>query len=1174
MVEFDPLATQRDLSAVLSGELDAAGFVDAREIGRGGFGIVYRCRQPSLDRIVAIKVLTSDLDEENLERFLREQRAMGRLSGHPHIVHILQVGATSSGRPFLVMPYHPQGSLDSRIRRSGPLHWSDALRVGVKLAGALETAHRVGILHRDVKPANILLSEYGEPQLTDFGIARIVGGFETVTGVVTGSPAFTAPEVLKGGAPSPASDVYGLGATLFAAITGHAAYERRRGEEVVAQFLRITREPVPDLSESGIPDEVSAAISRAMAHDPSDRPATATEFGNVLRGAERSNDLSVDEMALPASRDEAERPQDASLEVPTGLAPPLAAPVRTSMPPAPGTRFRPSTPARPLVSRSRLVDFLRADQGRILTVIHAPAGFGKSTLATQWAHILTAEGIAVAWLNVDRDDNTVVWFLAHLIEAIRRVRPSLAHELGEILEEHGDEAERYVLTSLINEIHESGDRVVLVIDDWHRATDRATIAAMEFLLDNGCHHLQIIVTSRSHSGLPLSRMRVRGELTEIDSVALRFNTTESRSFLVDIGGLPLDARDVADLTDSTDGWVAALQLASLSLRGSDDPTELISHMSGRHHAIAEFLADNVLDTLEPPVLEFLLATSITERICGSLASALTGTSTGQAVLEQIEERDLFLSRIDEDGEWFRYHHLFRDFLRQRIERGEPGRIRQLHRTACQWFADHELLSQAVDHAVAAGDARWALELVESGGLNLIEHSQMATLLALATKLPPALVATSPRLQLTIAWANINLMRLVPARAALSLVGSALERNSPIEPADANLRVEAAVALGAVEVSGDRIEGVDALVTECLENPEPLPPFVVSAAADVASFLEIYRFDFAAARRWQEWAEPYHQQVSGPLTVTYGYCLDGIAAYEMLDIASAEASFRDALQVARRSGGSHSYAVRLPSALLGKLLYERGEIAQAESLIDESYEVGSQGAVVDFMLARYVTGARIKALRGDRDSAAKRLDQGFQTATAFSLPRLRAAIENERIRLGLSHLPGTEREPTDLRPPTEGATNTISVHGNGIERIVAEVEEDSAIRLLLSSGPPSTAAEACARAERLVKNLEQEKRPRALLGAQLLLTECLHAVGRRDEAKQVLAPIAARCAELALIRLLIDESPRVPAVIAALQADQLAGRWPPDRPTVPRDFLTETLGLAGASPLSVINGDTE
>src|SRR5271169_1259473 len=200
---------------------------------------------------------------------------MGRLTGHPNIVGVLQVGETQSGYAYLVMQYHRQGSLEARIRRLGPLGVDEVLRLGVKMAGALEAAHRVGIVHRDVKPANILVTDYGEPALSDFGIARITGGFQTRTGVVTGSPAFTAPEVLQGQTPTPASDVYSLGATLFCALTGHAAVERRSGEQVFAQFLRVTSAPISWPGDIDIPDDVRAAIGHAMAQSSDDRTATA-----------------------------------------------------------------------------------------------------------------------------------------------------------------------------------------------------------------------------------------------------------------------------------------------------------------------------------------------------------------------------------------------------------------------------------------------------------------------------------------------------------------------------------------------------------------------------------------------------------------------------------------------------------------------------------------------------------------------------------------------------------------------------------------------------------------------------------------------------------------------------------------------------------------------------------
>ena len=760
MADADPQATQRGVLADIPAELCTAGFDDVVEIGHGGFGVVFRCVQPLLDREVAIKVLTADLDPDNVDRFLREQRAMGRLSGHPHIVTIFQVGTTARGRPYIVMPCHDKGSLDALIRRHGPMDWCETLRIGVKLAGALEAAHRAGILHRDVKPGNVLLTEYGEPQLTDFGIARIAGGFQTATGVIIGSPAFTAPEVLAGASPTPTSDVYSLGATLFCMLTGHAAFERRSGEQVVAQFLRITSQPIPDLREQGLPAEVAAVIERAMAQDASARPASAAEFGDELREIQRTNGMAVDEMA---------RPIDLSVEgQPAAVVPSTVRRdvVATPTPPMPATKYRPPVPTGSLVSRNRLIDLLRAGGRRRVVLIHAPSGFGKSTLAAQWREVLVRDGVAVAWLTIDDDDNNVVWFLAHLLESLRRVRPALAASLGQVLEEHGDDAGRYVLTTLIDEIHDDDDRIALVIDDWHRVSDPATTAALGFLLEHGCHHMQIIVTSWSRAGLPVSRLRIQDELVEIGGDSMRFNGSEARSFLNDVGGLQLSGSDVDALTASTDGWAAALQLAALSLRGGGDPDSLIGRLSGASDVVGEFLAENVVDTLEPELREFLLATSITERTCGGLASVLAGVTRGQVMLEDVERRGLFLQRVDDDPGWYRYHQMFAEFLRGRLTHDRPDHLEGLHRIASAWFADHGYLNEAVDHALAYDPIR-AVDLVEQDETNLLEQSKMTTLLGIVQKLPPQIVASRARLQLTIAWANLLLQRQGPMQAAVN-----------------------------------------------------------------------------------------------------------------------------------------------------------------------------------------------------------------------------------------------------------------------------------------------------------------------------------------------------------------------------------------------------------------------
>jgi predicted ATPase len=528
----DPFSTQRDVGSAIVAELSAAGFADADEVGRGGFGIVFRCRQTALDRVVAVKVLTAELPEDR-ERFVREQRAMGRLTGHPNVVGVLQVGQTDSGYPYLVMQYHQRGSLDARIRRLGRLPIDEVLHVGVKIAGALEAAHRREIVHRDVKPANILLTDYEEPALADFGIAHIVGGFKTATGTFTGSPAFTAPEILSGDPPSVASDVYGLGATLFAALTGHAAYERKSGEQVVTQFLRIATEPVPDLRDSGIPEDVSAVVERAMSRDAWQRPSAA-DLGEELRHV-AAHDWATAPNPAPWSQPrtrtadfEARRPGNLPLEL-TGFI----------------GRVAELAEVERLLSASRLV------------TLTGFGGVGKTRLALR----------AAAETHQDFRDG------AWMIELGELRDPSLITEVvasGLGLRDDPGRSLRDVLVEFLRP-----RRLLLILDNCEQVVDEA--AKLAEVLLQACPELRILATARERLGIggeavqPLLPLAVPekpeptlGGVPGYDSVALFADRAAAA-----LPGFQLtedNQATVARICSRLDGLPLAIELAAARLR--------------------------------------------------------------------------------------------------------------------------------------------------------------------------------------------------------------------------------------------------------------------------------------------------------------------------------------------------------------------------------------------------------------------------------------------------------------------------------------------------------------------------------------------------------------------------------------------------------------------------------
>lgn len=274
-----------------------ASLQDVVEIGRGGFAVVYRAFQPRFGRTVAVKLLDPQGDPRAVERFERECEAMGMLSSHPNIVTIFDAGVTEDGKPYLVMEYMPDGTLDDRLEQEGPRPWEDVVDVGVKLAGALETAHEAGVLHRDVKPANVLCSPFGEPCLSDFGLARF-GGQAKTTGVVTATLLHAPPEILGGQPATPRSDVYSLASSLFTLLEGEAPFWRSTDESMLPLLARIADEPVPDLRGRGVPGSVSVAIESAMAKEPEDRPLSAAAFGEALRGAQVAEGLTPTPLPL------------------------------------------------------------------------------------------------------------------------------------------------------------------------------------------------------------------------------------------------------------------------------------------------------------------------------------------------------------------------------------------------------------------------------------------------------------------------------------------------------------------------------------------------------------------------------------------------------------------------------------------------------------------------------------------------------------------------------------------------------------------------------------------------------------------------------------------------------------------------------------------------------------
>ncbi|QXW01344.1 protein kinase domain-containing protein [Rhodococcus globerulus] len=542
MGDEDYCRTQRDVGGTSAAiELVAHGFEDVTEIGRGGFGTVFRCRQPDLGRVVAVKVLTFG-DETGFHPALSEQLAMGRLTGHPNIVDIFDLSRTRSGRAFIVMPYFACGSLDALIRERGLLSLEDSLRIGIKLASAVGTAHRIGIVHCDIKPANVLVSDYGEPVLADFGIARIAGHSDGEVGAVVGSPAFLAPELFSGVMPTPESDVYGLAATVFCALTGRAAYERRSGETLADQVKRVLSQPAPDPRNSGIPADVSTVVQTAMSRSRSERPS-ALLFGEQLQRLQARHGFPVDEIALFAGRERAL----------TGVARRPIQPGEQRSSPATIEGNLPSE-LNSFVDRRKEVGETRNLLGHArLVTLTGVGGVGKTRLALRIGQKVRSgfpDGVWMVDLSELRDGSLVSEIVAETLKL--RTQPT-----------------QTPVDALLNRLNSS--RTLLILDNCEHLLH--AVAVLVDTLLRRCPELRILATSREAIGvdgeaiqqvLPLPVPDVEsggtgGVVPKYDAVSLFIERASA------VSGLEVTTEQyetVARICTELDGLPLAIELAA------------------------------------------------------------------------------------------------------------------------------------------------------------------------------------------------------------------------------------------------------------------------------------------------------------------------------------------------------------------------------------------------------------------------------------------------------------------------------------------------------------------------------------------------------------------------------------------------------------------------------------
>src|SRR5437763_3142887 len=442
-------------------------------------------------------------------------------------------------------------------------------------------------------------------------------------------------------------------------------------------------------------------------------------------------------------------------------------------------RLRPN-----VVSRPRLLERLNEGLHRKLTLIAAPAGFGKTTLASAWVVGCNRQ---VAWLSLDEGDSDPTRFLTYLVAALRTIAPTIGEGVLGALQSPQPPPPEAMLTALLNDLTTIRDQFVLVLDDYHVLDAKAVDHALSYLVEHLPPQMHLVIVTREDPQLPLARLRARGQLTEVRATDLRFTPPEAAEFLNQGMGLNLSAEDITALEARTEGWIAGLQLAALSLQGQQDATGFLKSFTDSHHFVLDYLVEEVLGQQSERVQTFLLRTSILDRMSGPLCDAvlLDPSGSGQATLEHLERANLFLVPLDNERRWYRYHHLFADLLRQRLHQSfasSPGdaesQVNELHIRASVWYEDHGLEIEAFHHAVAANDVEHATRLVEGKGMPLQFRGAVTPVLHWLESLPKTVLDARPSLWVMYASTLSMTGQLTGVEPKLQAAEAALQGHEP------------------------------------------------------------------------------------------------------------------------------------------------------------------------------------------------------------------------------------------------------------------------------------------------------------------------------------------------------------------------------------------------------------
>ena len=657
-----------------------------------------------------------------------------------------------------------------------------------------------------------------------------------------------------------------------------------------------------------------------------------------------------------------------------------------------------------VVMRPRLTERLNESlrRTRHVTLVSAPAGFGKTTLLSEWIVSLTStpsptrrgKVVRAAWFSLDEGDNDAARFWSHFTAALQTLFPNIGEGAMDALQSPQLPAVESILTSLLNQIAALPNDFILVLDDYHTVDSRPIDHSLKFLIERLPPHMHLVIATREDPDLPLARMRARDQLTELRVKDLRFTESEAADFLDQTMGLRLTAGNIAALETRTEGWIAGLQLAALSMQGLEDTTGFIQSFTGSHHFVLDYLIEEVLQKQPELIQMFLLQTSILERMCGSLCDAvlLDPSIKGQETLERLERANLFVIPLDHERKWYRYHHLFRDLLRQRLsQKQSQEKISQTHIRASEWLETNGDTAEAFHHALAASDFDRAARLAESAWEAMNESFRMGTWLGWVNQLPPSVRRVRPILCTQIGSAYMDMGNVEASESSLRDAERCLKlppEKMIIVEAEQFRTLPARIAFARAynAQAQNRFSDVVKFAEMALDLAPKDDDFMSVQVSTLLMGTHWANGDLdASCKVMSDWVEAAKQA---------GKIFFAVAgSFGKADILIAQGRLRDAMQTYQQAlelAAVHNAEQHTAHHHLGvgMVYHESGDDERAIQHLQKSFELGKRSTIVDWAYRKSLTQALLKESEGDLDDALDLLDEAQRVYVRTPTPNLR------------------------------------------------------------------------------------------------------------------------------------------------------------------------------------------